>query len=250
MSDVAVQTIAASVAEPWLLKKHYAKRVPSIAYAFGLYIGNQLRGVVTYGIPANNNLNTVAGYPGLELNRLCVDDDAPRNSSSTLVGRSLRLVPSPTCIVSYADCDQGHVGYIYQATNWIYTGMGAGDVEFEKDGRRFHRKALFNVYGTGSRSVLEENGYKPVEVAAKHRYVFFVGNKRQKRDMRDALGWPTLPYPKGETARYDAGAEVSTQPLLFVASDSRRRERKPLAAKTPKLPANDNRSPDLFANAA
>lgn len=248
--NMGVQPISGREAEPWLLKKHYAKRVPSIAYAFGLYIGNQLRGVVTYGIPANSNLNTVAGYPGLELNRLCVDDGAPRNSSSTLVGRSLRLVPSPTCIVSYADCDQGHVGYIYQATNWLYTGMGAGDVEFEKDGRRFHRKALFNIFGTGSRSVLEESGYRPTPVAAKHRYVFFVGNKRQKRDMRDALGWPVLPYPKGATVRYDAGSEVSAQPVLFMAPDNQRRERKPVIAKTPKMAANDNSTPDMFANAA
>ena len=36
--------------EPWLLEKHYAKRLPMIMYAFGLYEGNKLIGVVTYGL--------------------------------------------------------------------------------------------------------------------------------------------------------------------------------------------------------
>ena len=35
--------------EPWLLKKHYAKRIPQIMYSFGLYKGIELVGVATYG---------------------------------------------------------------------------------------------------------------------------------------------------------------------------------------------------------
>jgi hypothetical protein len=38
---------------PWILQKHYAKRIPQISYAFGLYEENQLMGVVTYGMPAS-----------------------------------------------------------------------------------------------------------------------------------------------------------------------------------------------------
>ena len=39
-------------AEPWILKKHYAKRMPQIIYAFGLY-DTRLVGIVTYGLPAS-----------------------------------------------------------------------------------------------------------------------------------------------------------------------------------------------------
>ena len=42
--------------EPWLLQKHYAKRMPQIMYAFGLYEESSLVGVVTYGIPASPSL--------------------------------------------------------------------------------------------------------------------------------------------------------------------------------------------------
>lgn len=250
--SAAVQPIASREAEPWLLEKHYAKRVPQVSYAFGLYIENRMRGVITFGVPANKNLNLIAGQPAIELNRLCVDDDAPRNSSSFLVARSLKLIPSPMCVISYADCGQGHVGYVYQATNWLYTGMGAGDTEFEKDGKRSHRKALFRIYGTGSRSSAEANGYVAVPVPAKHRYVYFIGSKRERREMSAALPWARLPYPKGETSRYDAGAPVSSQPILFAA-DTNSRPTRTVKKAAPKAiaPANDNApQADLFANAA
>ena len=62
---------------PWLLEKHYAKRIPQIMFAFGLYDEDKLKGVVTYGIPASPAL--CMGICGkeysdkvLELNRLCL----------------------------------------------------------------------------------------------------------------------------------------------------------------------------------
>jgi hypothetical protein len=212
---INVQSISPEDCRPWLLYKHYAKRVPSIAHSFGLFKGQMLIGVVTYGIPANNNLNIIAGVSGLELNRLCVEEGAPANSASFLVGRSLQMLPAPCAVVSYADCGQGHIGYVYQATNWLYTGMGSGDTEYKKDGRIYHRKALFNIFGTGSRKVLESHGYEPIDVEAKHRYVFFVGNRREKKAMAKALEWPELGYPKGETRRYDSSSEIKTQMLLL-----------------------------------
>ena len=189
--------------------------MPSIAHSFGLFCDTAMIGVITYGIPANNNLNTIAGVPGLELNRLCVQEYAPKNSASILVGRSLQKIPAPCCVISYADCGQGHIGYIYQATNFVYTGKGSGDVEFLKDGKKHHRKALFNIYGTGSRDVLTEHGYEAVKVEAKHRYCFFCGDRRQKKQMLAELAWPILPYPKGETKRYDSGKNVPSQRILF-----------------------------------
>src|SRR3990172_4958416 len=112
----------------WILKKHYAHRLPCIQYAFGLYHSNKLMGVVTYGMPASPNLcKGVCGeeYKDkvLELNRLVINSDALPNSASFLISHSLRMLPKEYCIVSYADSQMGHIGYVYQATNWLYTGM-------------------------------------------------------------------------------------------------------------------------------
>ena len=119
--------------EPWLLEKHYAKRIPNIVHAFGLYEDKNLIGVITYGLPASNNLcRGVCGDEWsdkvIELNRLCLLNNE-KNQSSFLVSNSMKLLPKPTIVISYADNAQGHVGYVYQATNFLYTGLSANRVD-------------------------------------------------------------------------------------------------------------------------
>ena len=63
----------------WLLNKHYAKRIPSISYAFGLFESKILIGVLTVGKPASPALcDGICGKKYTkyvyELNRLCIND--------------------------------------------------------------------------------------------------------------------------------------------------------------------------------
>ena len=48
----------------WLLNKHYAKRIPSIVYAYGVFVDHVMQGVITYGIPASPSLTM--GVCGIE----------------------------------------------------------------------------------------------------------------------------------------------------------------------------------------
>ena len=75
-----------------------------------------------------------------ELNRLVVNDGLPKNSLSYFVSRVLQLLPQ-TILVSYADTSQNHHGYIYQATNWIYTGLTqkrGKDKQWILDSKEYH----------------------------------------------------------------------------------------------------------------
>lgn len=202
-----VLPIKSEESSPWLLRKHYAKRIPSISYAFGLYDGPTLVGVCTYGMPASPFLCMgVCGKENrhlvIELNRLCIDS-TDRNAASILVANSLQMLPRPMVIVSYADKAQGHVGYIYQACNFLYTGetKERTDMAGADGGHSRHN------HGDSTKRVFR---------SAKHRYVFFVGSKSQKLGLRKALNYPVEPYPKGEAKRYDAGGAVQTQSLLFT----------------------------------
>lgn len=193
-------------AYPWLLQKHYAKRIPSISYAFGLYDGSALVGVCTYGMPASPFL--CMGVCGkehrhivLELNRLCVDS-TDKNAASTLVSHSLQLLPKPMIVVSYADKAQGHVGYVYQACNFLYTGETK------------ERTDMAGADGKHSRHNHGDSTNRTFR-SSKHRYVFFVGSKSHKVMLRKALNYDVLAYPKGDAKRYDAGGKVQTQALLF-----------------------------------
>jgi hypothetical protein len=191
---------------PWLLQKHYAKRIPQIMYAFGLYEESTLVGVVTYGIPASPSL--CMGICGkewsdkvLELNRLCLQDNT-KNQSSFLVSNSIKLLPKPTIVVSYADQAQGHVGYVYQATNFLYTGSTKERTDMGgRDGKhsRHNKDPSIRVFRS-----------------SKNRYVYFHGDKKQKKLMRNLLKYDVLPYPKGDTKKYDSGGVVESQQLLFA----------------------------------
>jgi len=200
----------------WLTKKHYAHRRPSIVRSFGLFEESLCLGVCTFGIPPNRNLNEIVpGIESLELNRLVVKDGLQKNTLSFFVGNCLRLLEPPKIIISYADETQGHHGYIYQATNWIYTGRSKGDVEFVKDGKSTHRKGFFNANGTSSISTAIELGYDVVRQGDKHRYIFIVAGPRKRRELMKLIPWKQEPYPKGENRRYDNQLEINTQGVLF-----------------------------------
>lgn len=99
-----VRRIESRMARPWLLKKHYARRIPSIQYAFALVENDIIQGVVTYGPPASPNVGrSCLGEEhrklALELNRLCVDTDI-HCAASILVSRSLKLLPPGLLVVS------------------------------------------------------------------------------------------------------------------------------------------------------
>lgn len=193
--------------EPWLLEKHYAKRMCPISYAFGLYDDEKLIGIVTYGVPASPNLCMgICGTDNkdkvLELNRLCLNDGV-KNGASFLVSKSLQMLPKPTIVVSYADTAMGHVGYIYQASNFLFTGTTKERTDMAGEDGKHSRHNLGNSENRINRS-------------AKHRYVYFVGSKSQKSSLLKQLNYEISPYPKGDSQRYDAGTTVKTQQLLFA----------------------------------
>lgn len=127
---MTVKKISYSETKPFILNIHYARRMPCVQYAFGLFDDEKLIGVCTFGQPASPWLcKGLAGEENrhnvLELNRLVIlPEYNGTNCASYLVSHSLKQLPRGTFIVSYADYGGwGHVGYVYQATNFLYTGM-------------------------------------------------------------------------------------------------------------------------------
>lgn len=187
----AVKEIPSKLATPFIMKIHYAHRMPCIMFAYGLFVDGDLVGVCTYGMPPNFQLcRGLAGVENkdrvIELNRLCfLPGWNGNNNASMLVGRSLKLLPKGLFVVSYADTEQGHVGYVYQATNWLYTGLSAKMTKYLSESGK-HNRHVSEYTKEGTR----------VENSRKHRYVYLTGNK--KKQMSE-LNYPTMPYPKGDT---------------------------------------------------
>ena len=204
----SVRAIDKSDTHDLIMNVHYARRMPPISFAYGLFNDGVLKGIVTYGMPASPALcKGVCGEEWrrnvLELNRLCLVDNQP-NEASRLVGASLKLLPQPKVIVSYADTAHKHTGFIYQATNFIYTGMTVKRTDWAIRGlEHMHTKALTNtvVHLENPLETLKErygDRFYYRDRSQKHRYIYFVGNKRERKVLKKALRYPTIPYPKEE----------------------------------------------------
>lgn len=192
--------------EPYIIGIHYAKRWPSITFAYGLFRLGVLCGVVTYGTPPSSTLRRgVAGddYKSdvLELNRLCLKDNI-KNEASFLVGASLRMLPKNKIIVSFADISQGHAGYVYQATNFMYCGLSAKRTDWKVRGKEhLHGQTIADEFrGVKNRAAAMREKYgddfylepRP----RKHRYIFLTGSKTFKSKVGKSIKYKQEPYPK------------------------------------------------------
>jgi hypothetical protein len=222
---VNVARIPAKEAEPFLMQRHYAKRLCPISHAFGAYREGELVGVVTYGTPASSPLRIgICGEEWasrvLELNRLCCENSP--NVASLIVGRSLRMLPKPSVVVSYADTAQGHVGYVYQATNFVYTGLSAKRTDWKIRGKEHLHGATVADESRGQKNRAKwmrakyGDDFYLEDRPRKHRYVFPVGSKSQRKAILAALKYEVEPYPKGESRRYEITGEIETQTAFLL----------------------------------
>jgi len=207
MADV--RRISRRETAPFILGIHYAKRFPSISYAFGLFDGEALEGVCTFGTPSSAPLRSgLCGseYAGdvLELNRLCLRNNT-RNHASTLVAASLRQLERNAIVVSFADTSHGHVGTIYQAANFIYCGLSAKRTDWKVRGmEHLHGQTVADEFrGQADRAGLMRAKYGDDFYLAprprKHRYVYFTGSRAFKKSALAALRYPQEAYPKSGT---------------------------------------------------
>ena len=220
MIGYSVKSIKRDETLTWLKDMHYAKRVPMIMYAFGLYFKNTLKGVVTYGKPVSKDLCIcICGekYKSevTELNRLVLLDNK-KNEASFLVSNSFKLLPKPLIIVSYADSNYHHNGYVYQATNFIYTGLSKPRTKFIMGGKDLSERTLSGYQkGISRQEVLKKYNIKVTKQLGKHRYIYFLGSKKDKKQRLKDLLLNKLPYPKGQNKDYKVNFSPSTQGLLL-----------------------------------
>ena len=127
-------------------------------------------------------------------------------------------MPKPLILLSYSDTNFGHHGYIYQATNWIYTGISKGRNTFiDSNGNEVHEKTVFDRYGTNQMEKLSKLGFTRLQKLPKHRYFYLLADKKELKKMEATLleRYPKQPYPKGDNNRYEATYQPTTQGVLI-----------------------------------
>ncbi|MCH8064119.1 MAG: DNA methyltransferase [Chloroflexi bacterium] len=168
--------------------------------AFGVFLDSRLMGALTIGCGPSQAYRLVGGARPDDcavLTRLWLSDDLPTNSESRVIGvvsRALRRNTSLKFLLSYADPSVGHLGTIYQAAGWVYTGLSQATPLYDiGDGKVRHSRSLSHAYGSHSVKHFRRNGVdiKTLPQARKHRYIYFLDNSYRRH-----LNVPDLPYPK------------------------------------------------------
>ncbi len=182
-----------AIAKKIAIARHYLHRAPPISFSFGLIHDNEIAGILTFGTPASRHMqkSVVPSDPSLaiELNRLWLADELPRNTASFFISCCLRRLP-PFVVASYADTAQGHFGWVYRAANFRY----AGWTDMERKTPRFD----YVTPGMHSRQTTRTGNLESCErVRRKPKVKYWTttgANRRERRAMANLCGWPSLDW--------------------------------------------------------
>ena len=204
--DWATYAAAKYACENW----HYSKSVPVPPLVkVGVWEDDKYIGVVIFGRGANRNMLTqfnLKQEEGCELVRIALQNHT--SPVSRIVSIAMKFLkkgsPNLRIIVSYADPEEGHHGGIYQAGNWVYTGLSSKSIKVWYKGKWAHKKTVDDAR-------VNQRGMQKKYVAGKHRYLMPLD-----KEMRKQIEPLRKPYPKKQDTC--AGSEaVSHQP--FQAED-------------------------------
>jgi hypothetical protein len=168
---------------------HYSKSVNGVktTACFRVDYCDTLVGAVMYGQMSTTAWKKFGNFEHevLELRRLVLVDECPKNSESRVVGWTLRHVrksmPGVNVVVSYADPHHGHSGVIYKASNFKYLGESAKDTGFRNPitEKIYHSRALRTKYNGDYKPFVKELRFlkdigvlEPVALPGKHCYVY------------------------------------------------------------------------------
>ena len=203
---------------------HYSRKMPAGKLArLGVWENERFIGVVIFGWGATPNICKpfdLENTQVCELVRVALSR-VHTVPTSKVIAASLRMLraafPGLRLVVSYADSEQGHLGTIYQATNWVCVGSSLS-AWLRVGGVVVHPKTLHSRYGLGGQSVawlrehVDPNAMR-IQKPPKHKYVMPLD-----KAMRRQVEVLRRPYPKrppvvGSAAPLQTGGSNPTRPL-------------------------------------
>lgn len=170
---------------------HYSKTMPAGRNVFiGVYECGTFIGCVMFGMGSGNSTNGSEfglnrSHEIAELTRVALTNH--QSSVSRIVSIAISMIkkqsPKLRLIKSMADPVYGHVGGIYQAGNWIYTGETKPDVKYLSRGEFVHHRTATS---RGS-----AKGLPKIKLPSKYRYLYPLDDA-----MRAQIEPLRKPYPK------------------------------------------------------
>jgi hypothetical protein len=214
-----IKEITKEQALEMIQKYHYSNTLPKLnKYFVGFFLDGELVGVVTLGWGTRPRHTIQRIFPSLdtkdylEIGRMCMTELMPRNSESQMISQLVKWikcnVPDLKILFTWADGMVGKVGYVYQASNFIYAGYSGGEM-YMKDGVKIHVRQMKSIIlpeGTKDeritvRPTLEQMRQFNIQhfKGKQYRYLMFLCDKKEtKRLMNECLIDLSLPRPKDD----------------------------------------------------
>lgn len=198
----SVQEIGRKRANELVTRNHYSGTIYRGSFIhLGVFADGELKGVLQFG-PAMNPASQASVVAGteqdqyLELNRMWLSDDLPRNSESKAISYSVkyikRVYPRIQWIQSFADERCGGLGVVYQAANFDYFGEHTATF-WGLDGQTYHNSLMTRdpKLTPAARYLQRHKGRATRHTFRQFRYLYFI-DKRS----RDRCLLKEQPYPK------------------------------------------------------
>ena len=209
-TKLSIREIDRKLARDMIIKNHYSQKWTKCSVALGLYYSDgtqhkffdmedeKLIGVICYGDPIGRHsgasISTEIPRENVyELVRLFIYDGYGDNIESYLIGQGFKWLkenaPEIKVLVSYSDPEQGHLGIIYQATNWIYQGnsirlMPNYAIRLTENGKWMHSRNVTTKFGSHNLEKLKKkigHTFWRKEEPEKHRYLYLLCCKKDKK---------------------------------------------------------------------
>lgn len=196
-----IKEIPKETALEMIRKYHYSNTLPKLnKYFVGFYLNENLCGVVTLGWGTRPRHTIQRIFPSLdtkdylEIGRMCMTEEMPRNSESQMLSQLVTWLkknhPELKVLFTWADGMVGKVGYVYQASNFIYAGYSGGEM-YMKDCVKIHvrqMKSFLIPEGTKDSRITVRPTLKQMKQfnilhfkGKQYRYLYFLCGKKERK---------------------------------------------------------------------
>lgn len=232
---IIVRAVEKSIAEEMIVKNHYSHKWSLCQVAYGVFYITDIEsaffdakeekfiGCMVFGQPVGRSAaesvsSKISVTEVFELTRLFIHDGYGKNIESYCLMKAIQFLkrdfPEIKAIITYADGEQGHKGTIYQACNFYYQGNSSlalmPNYSISLTGPPYqwiHSRTISSTYGSHNVEHLKKKiGYTfwRKKESTKHRYVYLLGNKKEKRLILANLKHPfETSYPKTNSYKDD-----------------------------------------------
>ena len=201
---------------------HYSKNMPTPGkwVKLGIWWKDRFAGAVVFSRPCRNQhlMFDLKPEQVCELGRVAMDRHEGFRVTEVVAAALVMLkkqCPGMRLVVSFADPDQGHVGRIYQAGNWIYTGVSGAAKQLVHQGKKLHRRQFTGRGYYGKPKQNPPKGSVWIPVPPKHRYVMPLDKGMRRQVLKLAL-----PYPQPADASVGGAGHQSGQAVQPLPSAS------------------------------